>query len=698
MIKNLLKVLFVVAVILALAFVGIVYLVNPNQYRSAIEQAVLDSTGYELLIAGNLDLQFSPYFGLTLSDVRLRNPALPQELASTTEVALRVDPRQLLQGELVISEFRADDFHVNYYTDASARNNWDVSVLAPDATASSNPASSATTPATTSPTARNNRTIRASFERILVNNASIDIQDLSAGTRYNISNLNLESRNANLEGQTFPVELDFVFLNNGISEPLPMGLRISVAFNQSAGTLQLNDINFNLTPVLLRGQIGVSGLNDSPRYDGNLETNQFALSDLLQTLNSADSTSDVPAVSTQPPIAFTLAFSGDLEQISIPTATLTIADTLMQASADVRLATEFEPISISYEVNSNGLDLTPFLASTEPEPEAVLTEAAVPDAVATNQDSVSTPAAATVATSVPSPLPLEMLNSFNLLGSVSLESITVNSMVFNDIIIFTNLEDGVLDVESQPIAAFEGTLLGNMRMDARGGMGNLTTQIVVNQLNVGTITPIISRLNSVAGRLNVMAEYTAQGTTTNELFNSLTGSTQFSITENAVDIGVIKQVFTAISALSTTGEAIQQWPDEISFQELSGYILLENGITENQQVKLRMDNFDVTGTGGLDFSAETFDYDLLFTVLGEPFVQTIQISPRYHDISWPVRCGSAFDDNVTQYCRPDFAQVRQIFTQMGTNEVRRRLDDVVNDQLPAPLQDTARGLLRNFLN
>ena len=49
-------------------------------------------------------------------------------------------------------------------------------------------------------------------------------------------------------------------------------------------------------------------------------------------------------------------------------------------------------------------------------------------------------------------------------------------------------------------------------------------------------------------------------------------------------------------------------------------------------------------------------------------------------------------------CRPDFEQVRQIFTQMGTNEVRRRLDDVVNDQVPETLQDTARGLLRNIFN
>ncbi len=701
MIRNLLRVLLIAAILLVLAFVGLIFLVNPNQYRGAIELAVFDSTGYELIIAGDLNLRFSPYIGLTLQDVRLRNPALPQELASTSEVALRVDPGLLLRGELLISEFRADDFHINYFTDSAANNNWELQAAptAGDSSAGSVPGSPASTISTAADSSSRSN-IRTSFESILINNASIDIQDLSSGTRHNINDLNLEARNANLDGQIFPLELDFTFLNNGISEPLAMGLRSNIAFNQSAGTLDISDINYNLTPVLLQGQITVTGLNDALRYEGTIESNQFAIGDLLQTLNPASADADLPSVSSQPPIVLAMTFSSDQSQITIPALTASLGSTTMQADANIRLATDFEPMSISYELTSNALDLTPFMTTAET---ALAADQPVPDlAIADDADTTpltpdQSPGAAS-AQPVTTALPLELLNSFNLLGSISIESITANDMRFDDITVFTNLEDGVLDIESQPVSAFNGTILGNMRLDARGGNGDLTTQVTINQLDLGTITPTIPRLNFVAGRLNVEANYNARGTTTSELLSSLSGTTQFAVTGNSVDIGVIKQVFTAISALSTTGEAIQQWPDVISFQELTGYILLENGITENQQVKLRIDNFDVTGTGGLDLVTETFDYDLLFTVLGEPFVQTIQIGPRYHDISWPVRCSSAFQDNVTRYCRPDFAEVRQLFIQMGTNEVRRRLDDVVNDQVPEQLQDGARGLLRNIFN
>ncbi|MSR11473.1 MAG: AsmA family protein [Gammaproteobacteria bacterium] len=701
MIRNLLRVLLIAAILLVLAFVGLIFLVNPNQYRGAIELAVFDSTGYELIIAGDLNLRFSPYIGLTLQDVRLRNPALPQELASTSEIALRVDPGLLLRGELLISKFRADDFHINYFTDSAANNNWELQAAptAGDSSAGSVPGSPASTISTAADSSSRSN-IRTSFESILINNASIDIQDLSSGTRHNINDLNLEARNANLDGQFFPLELDFTFLNNGIGEPLAMGLRSNIAFNRFAGTLDISDINYNLTPVLLQGQTTVTGLNDTLRYEGTIESNQFVIGDLLKTLNPASADTDLPAVSSQPPIVLAMTFSGDQSQITIPALTASLGSTTMQADANIRLATDFEPMSISYELTSNALDLTPFMTTAET---ALVADQPAPDlAIADDADTTPlTPAQSPGAVSaqpVTTALPLELLNSFNLLGSISIESITANDMRFDDITVFTNLEDGVLDIESQPVSAFDGTILGNMRLDARGGNGDLTTQVTINQLDLGTITPTIPGLNFVAGRLNVEANYNAHGTTTSELLSSLSGTTQFAVTGNSVDVGVINQVFTAISALSTTGEAIQQWPDVISFQELTGYILLENGITENQQVKLRMDNFDVTGTGGLDLVTETFDYDLLFTVLGEPFVQTIQIGPRYHDISWPVRCSSAFQDNVTQYCRPDFAEVRQIFIQMGTNEVRRRLDDVVNDQVPEQLQDGARGLLRNIFN
>lgn len=673
MIKSLLKVLLISVVLLGLAFVGLIYLVNPNQFRPAIEQAVFDSTGYHLQIAGDLDLQFRPYIGLTLQDVRLRNPGSPQELASTSAASLRVDPALLLQGRLLVTEMRADNFHINYFTAADGSNIWEL----PTRTTPESPDDAPTTDSETRP-------IDASFERILVNQASVDIQNLQQGTRYSISDLNFESRDVRFDGQPFPIALDFLYLNNGISEPVPMGLRSDVVLDLEQDALHLNNINLNVTPMLLQGQIAVTDFSNAPQYSGNFQSNVFDPIGLAQTLAlvATEDSLDAPGASARPPLSFALQFNGDATRISLPSISATLGESQLQVDAEIRFATDFSPMSISYNAVSPGIDLTPFMADTD-------TDAVV--------NIVTNPATAPVE-DADSPLPLDTIRSMNLLGSIAIESITAGELLMSHITVFTHIEDGVLDIESQPITVYEGTAQGNLRLDARGASAVLTTHLGLNALNIADITPEVSRLNAVNGKLNLEADYAANGATVAALLNTLSGSTTFAITENSVDIGVIKQVFTAIAALGPTGEAIQQWPDIIRFQELAGYILLENGITENQEVKVRLDNFDITGTGGLDFAAQTFDYDLLFTVLGEPNLQTIQISPRYHDISWPVECSSAFDDSVTQYCRPDFTQVRQIFTQMGTNEVRNQLNEAVTDQVPEQLQDSARGLLRNLFN
>ena len=111
-----------------------------------------------------------------------------------------------------------------------------------------------------------------------------------------------------------------------------------------------------------------------------------------------------------------------------------------------------------------------------------------------------------------------------------------------------------------------------------------------------------------------------------------------------------------------------------------------------------MDNFAISGSGGIDLNAGAFNYDLQFAILSPPETQTIPINQLYHNIPWPVTCNSQFTDEVSQYCRPDFTRVREIFSQLGRNELQRRVEDEINDQIPDILQEPARQILRSILN
>ena len=118
---------------------------------------------------------------------------------------------------------------------------------------------------------------------------------------------------------------------------------------------------------------------------------------------------------------------------------------------------------------------------------------------------------------------------------------------------------------------------------------------------------------------------------------------------------------------------------------------------ENQQVKVRLDNFDITGTGGISLDQQRFTYDLAFTLLSEPYAQSIPINQRYHNVSWPVQCSAGFEEPVNRFCRPDLAQVRDIFTQLDNGTLALQLDKVILDQVPEALQTFTSGLLVNQL-
>ena len=690
--KNFLKVLAGFVVLLIIAGILLISRVNTDANKTAISDAVLATTGYELVIGGDLSLSLYPNLGLSLADVRLKNPAYPMELASTSSAVLSVDFSSLISSQIQVREISTEDFHANYYIDEEGNSIWSVNA---DSAAISDPGtdSSSASPASSSsiPDAQGASDITTlSVERLRIANASIDIQDLSRGARYQIDNLTLDSLDTNIDGRPFSIDLQFDYENNGMSAPVPLALRSDVMADINAGTLQLTDLQLSVTPMLVSGDVIINDLNSSPSYEGSLSAAPFDVLVLLESLGMREGQQEVNfGVDTDKLLSFNMQFNGTDAQASIPAFNIEFAGASIESDAQIRLASELAPLNVSYNVNAGALDLSPFFP--EPTGEGESSSEPAPDAPASQLNEAAQYQPETE-------LPVDLINSMTLLGAISIESITASGMRFEDVNIFTNVEDGLLDVEIPPISLLDGSLRGTVRLNTRTSTPELQVSLTANNLNLVDLAPSVSRFNTLTGFLQLESTYTASGSSVESMLDSLSGSTAFSVNENSVDIGVIKQVFTAIAALSPTGEAIQQWPDIMRFGDMSGYVLLEQGLESKQDVKLRMDNFDISGSGQIDLDAQSFSYDMLFTVLGAPHSQTIPVNELYHDVSWPVDCSAAFAEEVNRYCRPDFTQVREIFTQIGSNALRNELQDTITDQVPDELQDAARGLLRSILN
>ena len=627
MFSRLRKILSGIAILAVAGVVAVLlWLGSPGKYRTLLETHVAAVTGHELQVAGAIDLDLLPVARLALEDARLRNPAFPQELASAGRIEMVVDRGDLLRGELTIGEVRIEDFHVNAFVDAAGGSIWSAT------------ASAEVLPA-----------------RIVASNGRLDYQDLGRNRRLMLKNLGLELNGLNLQGETFSAisdfELEWFDASDQRIREMPVGLWGDIAADRESGELSIADLGVFSPPVLLEGRIEVSDFRGSPRYEANLASDEFDTRVLLQNLGWLSEPEpaplSVPDGDADEGLRTALAFevTGDANGLTASAAVSSSAEPLLEAETEIRFASDLSPTNVRYEMDIGELDFDALLHS---EAASSANDSSLPQAVA------------------PKPRrELPGLENLNLSGSISADALGLGPLRLENLVVYTNIENQVLDVEAPPVAALGGNISANLRWNARSG--DLASEFHGEELAIADIAPLITRLDVLTGRLQIDGLLSANGHSTTELLEDLSGHTSFVVSENLVNIGLIKQIFTSIAALSPTGETIQQWPDLIRFAEVSGDLALDGGLGSEHGFNLRMDNLSAAGRGVVDLQEERFDYAILLTMLGEPLIQTIPVSNSYQDLSWPVECSASFAAELVQFCRPDFTAVRQIFSRIGDN-------------------------------
>lgn len=671
-------------ILLLVAVTAAFLLVDPARYRSALESAFNSQTGLQLEMAGEIDWTLRPQFGLSVTDVRLRNSESPMELASLALLNIRLEPRALLDGRLALQELQIQGLHMNWLVDESGRSNWERGTAA---------SSTAGTTATTAGSAASDSLVDSSrIEHIGVRNASLALQDRQRGLNVRLHDLRADATGANLRGTRFPLQLAFALTRDDSGRQAVFDIATQLRVDRAAGSASIEELTLKLNPLQLQGRLAVENLNGTPRWQGSLQSNRFPLNDFLDLHVRPEAPEPAAAVlaqdfdPTRDQASLSIDFSGDASALDIPRLQWLLDDKQIDVRATWTAASANTPARLTYSLIGNALDFNGAPASPGAAPGAAeLAEPAEP----------ATPPAATTDIE----LPVDLLRSLDVDGTHSIASLAVGGLQVGTVDARLTVSNGRLNLNLRPTELYGGQLTAALSYDTRQPTPALSSIMSLQNLDVSLLAQAFPAAGFAQGRLNLESFHTAQGSTSAQLLSSLNGSTSFSLADNAIDIGIVKQVFSAISVLSPagSGDLAQQWPDVVNFASVEGSLSFASGIASGQQLKLQMDNFEITANGGVDLAQERFDYATLITVYGEPAVQTIPVAPLYQNVGWPVQCSARFDAQYSQYCGPDFGRVRDLFVEISRNQVQRRVQDAVSDQVPADLQDAARSLLDRAL-
>ncbi|MEX2327260.1 MAG: AsmA family protein, partial [Pseudomonadales bacterium] len=220
------KILIFVLVLVPIIIVGavLILLANPEYYRDQLRSTVLEQTGYELNIKGEMKWRYWPPIALSISDIVVTPKGKTEPLATLKAAAMDLSLLPLLFGsqEISVKGIDVDGLTVNAIVDENGMANWVVEMEA-----APGDDSSATKP-------DSGEGFSLDIGGINVTNTIINYQDHATKTDYTVEIARIE---------TGPVRYDV---------PVAIAIELSIADNTAgmmidatAGGTITFDANFN---------------------------------------------------------------------------------------------------------------------------------------------------------------------------------------------------------------------------------------------------------------------------------------------------------------------------------------------------------------------------------------------------------------------------------------------------------------------
>ncbi|HEU5135160.1 MAG TPA: AsmA family protein [Steroidobacteraceae bacterium] len=245
--------------LVVLGVLVIVWLVDPNSFKSQIETAVRDRTGREFTLVGDIDLGFFPWLSLTTGEGRFGNPPGfgPEPLVSWKSARLGVKLFPLLRGDVIADRVFLSGANLRLVRHADGSANW----LGLGGDEPADPAA---------------RTTQLNVDGLAIENSHLTFIDEGVPRRVEIGAFNLTTDEI-APGEPFTdTEISGVLHMDGFAaEGVPFRFEVpEVKLPADYSSVDVQEFSIVFGGFEVEGRIG-GKLGEKPALTGTLETNQF---------------------------------------------------------------------------------------------------------------------------------------------------------------------------------------------------------------------------------------------------------------------------------------------------------------------------------------------------------------------------------------------------------------------------------------
>ena len=589
--------------------------VDPNDFKDEISQAVESKTGRVLAIEGDIGLSVFPWLGLEIGPTSLSNApgfsAAP--FAGMDEVQVRIKLLPLLRKELEMDTVVLKGLQLSLETDAQGKTNWE------DLAGAAAPAEPA--PAEEEQPSAGEMTLAGlAIGGVEITDAGVIWDDQQAAARYEISGLNLTT-GAIAPGQAVPVELKLVVdsaqpklsgplafaatialsddsqtvtLTDALLETdlagdtLPGGqLKSELGFNTSlnleAQTLAVSDLVLKALGLQLEGQLNGTAVLGDAAFAGEILVREFNPRDVIQALGQVVPEVSDPKVLSRAEAALQLAATKD--SVSLSDILLKLDDSTIKGELKVA---NFAKPAIRFGLHLDQIDVDRYLPPQSDQPPVPPTAAAAAGAQM---------------------IPVETLRALDVDGELTIDQLKAAQLRSSDISMKLVAKNGVVRVHPASARMYQGQYKGDIKMDVRGKQPKITMNESLAGVQVGPLLKDLTGEERLTGKTEASANLVTSGQTPDEFKKTLNGKIAFAFTDGAVKgFNLAAMIRKAQAQINGQPPPAETGPNQTDFSEITGTATVTNGIVSNRDLIAKSPLLRVEGAGDIDLPQESLDY------------------------------------------------------------------------------------------
>jgi len=335
--------------LVVLGVLVIVWLVDPNSFRSNIEARVRDATGRDFTLAGDIELGFFPWLALRTGEGSFGNaPAFGSEPVVSwkrAQIGAKVFP--LLRGELIADRVVLEGADLRLRRRADGTANWQ-GLGGDDST------SSGADP--------NAKPLTPHIDGVQIKDSRVLFVDEGVPRRIEITGLNLTTGYIEVGKPFTDTRISGVLRMEGFApEGVPFRVDVpKVALPEDFAAVEMPEFTVAFGGFEAEGAVNGT-LGDNPRIAGRIETNEFDPRALLTSVGVAPpKTSDAKAFGK---VRFTGSWVLDSGAIGIDPFTLALDDTHFKGSFH-RSAGD-NPVG-EFSMQGDELNISRYIPPTDP--------------------------------------------------------------------------------------------------------------------------------------------------------------------------------------------------------------------------------------------------------------------------------------------------------------------------------------------